>query len=277
MKMKKYIPLTLIASSLIIPASVFAGTSSKAKDSYRPTAEGAPADRSTFTREAVKDLELIETGALFGTDLFSSEDEKLGDIVDLAFNVRDHHISHLLVMTGGFIDMGGTVRAVPASNVSIRNGRYFLNTTKTDFEKLEPLPDENRVAALSSQWKTSAARQPVETQNTVLFSHLSNCEVEFSEGAVYETVSVTGALVDVSEQVIAFIEVDGAEAISPFDRAELGQRTMIPATLIQNINATTVTMSIDAEEVRDAEEVDSVQHIREVSRDDHEVYTISMN
>jgi sporulation protein YlmC with PRC-barrel domain len=295
----------LLALSLLFPAAVSAGddgamkkdTSSRVSQTQGSTAYDDKADRPEggLKPEVARDLKLIDGNLIMGSDLHDHEGRKLGDIVDLALDLENHGITHVLVMTGGFLDMGGDVRALPANAIKRQDGLYRTDLSEGEFLDREVMPDDH-LQALQSDYgerldrlhgqtpvnqSAASSRQPredrAEERDLVLFSDLSGYGIAFSDDQS-DTAVITGALVDVAEKTIAFIEVRGIER-TPFEALPVERRLMIPATEIEAVDKETSTLrfGIPVEEARNADSIQDVDSIEQISTDDGRVYSLTMN
>lgn len=297
-KRRKLIPLSLVAASVTLPHAAFADCgashdkSNEGSSQHSTMTSDAP-HHGELSRTTAKDLKLIDANDLFGADVVGSDGKKLGDIVDLALDLENHTITHAVIMTGGFLDMGGDMRAVPASALNLENGQYRLDVSENDFEKIETLPDENRIEALGSDYGDALATHfpSMETNDSwsdrqdkatssgshALFTDLDGRNVRFADGANDGFADVTGALVDIGEKTVAYLEVDGLGSGFRPTVTSLPHRVMIPVSEVKEVGDTYVTLGITAENARDVDNVENVEQIEEITNERGVIYTISMN
>ena len=134
-----------------------------------PAAAATSSDQSSQpSRETIK---LHRANGLMGLDVISSDGKKVGDIVDLAFRLQGAPgtVTHALVMSGGFFDRGGDVRAVPTGALTLKQDSARLDASAQEFDTAAIIPqdrrsffaDSSRVAQVDEhfQAQTSAAKQ----------------------------------------------------------------------------------------------------------------------
>ncbi len=108
--------LTLIGASAlaVLPVPVLAGTAAA-----QPTDLTSPHQQSMATAS-----KSAKTSDLIGTEVHNYQDEKLGKVVDLAVDVESGRLVQVILSSGGFAGIGGTLYAVPPSAL-------HYDTTKT--------------------------------------------------------------------------------------------------------------------------------------------------
>lgn len=79
-----------------------------------------------------------------GSDVIASDGRKVGDIVDYYFDVGNSsaQLAYVLIMTGGFLNMGGDTRAVPATAVTVTGDNVRLNVSSTEYWRVPVLPED---------------------------------------------------------------------------------------------------------------------------------------
>jgi sporulation protein YlmC with PRC-barrel domain len=93
---------------------------------------------------ALKDetVKVVSAKDLMGYDVFDTHGEKVGDIVNFVLDLSEApRLTHVIVMTGGFLDFGGEKRAVPADAISWKDSQYALSIDKASFMEVNVLPD----------------------------------------------------------------------------------------------------------------------------------------
>ena len=88
----------------------------------------SPAGASPAAASATESVNVMRASGDHGTDVRSSDHRKVGDIVDFVFHVRGTpQLAYVLVTTGGFLDVGGESRAVPAGAIT-----FNVDTARID-------------------------------------------------------------------------------------------------------------------------------------------------
>ena len=83
--------------------------------------------------------ELMGANTLIGNDVYSQNDEDLGDIKEIMLDTKNGKVCYAVLSYGGFLGMGEKLFAVPwqALTLDTENKRYVLNV---DSDKLESAP-----------------------------------------------------------------------------------------------------------------------------------------
>lgn len=83
--------------------------------------------------------EVMGADTLLGNDVYSQNDEDLGDIKEIMLDMRTGKISYAVLSYGGFLGMGEKLFAVPwqALKLDTENKRFILNV---DSAKLDSAP-----------------------------------------------------------------------------------------------------------------------------------------
>lgn len=80
-----------------------------------------------------------------GADVIASDGRKVGDVVDYFFNLGSApHLRYVVIMTGGFLDLGGDVRAVPVSAISVNGDNCRLALNSEQFYDVPVLPNDRQ-------------------------------------------------------------------------------------------------------------------------------------
>lgn len=109
------------------------------------TAQAAPSGDLPFVDEIVhlEKVDLTPTDQasnLIGSDLYTADDEKIGDVEDLILDA-DHKVVAMTVGVGGFLGIDETYVAVPMKRVSFGQDddgdevRLSTDLTKADIER----------------------------------------------------------------------------------------------------------------------------------------------
>ncbi len=152
MKIQHY---PLIGSALACGALAFAmsgvalaqsGSGGNASSNRYSSASMARADSSGTQVEKVR---VTRASNYLGADVIATDGRKVGDVVDYYLDLNSApHLAYIAIMTGGFLDMGGDTRAVPASAISAQGDNCRINISSTEFWDVPVLP-ENRQRFLS--------------------------------------------------------------------------------------------------------------------------------
>lgn len=111
-----------------------------------PSSQQQQQQWQTTTSEQVK---VTRASTQLGTDVIASDGKKVGDIVDFYFDVGStSRLAYVVIMSGGFLDVGGDRRAVPASAVTLSNGSARINVPSDRFLDVPVLP-QNRERFIS--------------------------------------------------------------------------------------------------------------------------------
>lgn len=116
------------------------------------------------------------------TSVLSSDGHKVGHIVDYMFDTAaPPHLAYVLVSTGGLLDIGGRIRAVPAAAMTMSDHSAQITLTRDQYRAIAPLPgdrahylsDPQTVATLDREYHVA---EPVATSagpaSLVSFSEL---------------------------------------------------------------------------------------------------------
>jgi hypothetical protein len=90
--------------------------------------------RAANNANATTEVRVMRATDFMGTDVMSADGRKVGDIVDYVFDVgRPPRLAYVLVMTGGFVDLGGDVRAVPAGALRFDGDTAHIGLTREQY------------------------------------------------------------------------------------------------------------------------------------------------
>ena len=78
---------------------------------------------------------MMRADVVIGADLRNTEDQKLGEIMDIVIDPRTERIAYVLVYRGGFLGLGRELVAVRWRHLRATEDHeiYVLNTSKTAF------------------------------------------------------------------------------------------------------------------------------------------------
>jgi hypothetical protein len=97
-----------------------------------------PTAQSTGSTTAVQ---VMRARDFLGTDVMSADQRKVGDIVDFIFDTAaPPRLAYVLVMSGGFLDLGGAVRAIPAEALTRTGDGAHIGLTRDEFLATPSLP-----------------------------------------------------------------------------------------------------------------------------------------
>lgn len=109
-----------------------------AKDA-RATSSDSSTDRAAETEE----VRVTRASNFIGSDVMSTDGRKVGDIVDYHLDMNSApHLAYVVIMTGGFLDMGGDRRAVPASAVTTSGDNCRISISSQRFWDVPVLPND---------------------------------------------------------------------------------------------------------------------------------------
>lgn len=101
--------------------------------------------------EKSADLRMTRADTLLGRDVMSSDHQKVGDIDDFVLDLNDGGgVTHALVTTGGFLNIGGETRAVPIDAISQHAGVFSIDVDQETFNGTQVLGDD-RAAMLNDR------------------------------------------------------------------------------------------------------------------------------
>ena len=112
---------------------------------------------SAYRHEAVnRDMgaKITKASALIGMDVKNAQNEKLGTIKDIAFDIHTGRIAYAVLSTGGVLGIGDKLVAIPTSAFQTSTDEKFL-VLNADKQKLETTPgfDKNNWPAMpSASW-----------------------------------------------------------------------------------------------------------------------------
>jgi sporulation protein YlmC with PRC-barrel domain len=185
------------------------------------TAKSSPERRG----EAVR---VTRASNFIGVDVLSTDGRKVGDIADYYFNMSTApHLAYVEIMTGGFLEFGGTRRAVPASAVTMTSDNARINMSSEQYWNAPVLPENSRRYLSDSQNRQRISQffsQAVRTQAATggrepRSGQEQTSKAQPSGDAQSRPGAMTGRQGDEKEMnLVSFNELRNSEAYSTDDR-----------------------------------------------------------
>lgn len=229
-------------------------------------------------------LKLTRADDVIGRDVMASDGKKAGDIVDLVFDVKGQpEITHVLVMTGGFLDMGGDVRAVPVSALRLKGDtcridmdseQFFRAPLVTD-DRAKFFSDETLVGSVRDYFHTEGSKSGESSGNSggqakaesgkstaalgkpVLYSTMNGREVHGSGDRNLGT--VTDAWVSLPQHRVPLIEIRPGTAIgTPFHVTNSNVRYQLPTAKLESVDTNQLNFDLAAKDIEQAPAVSSL-------------------
>lgn len=156
---KQSIQIITLMGCACFAASAFA-QGNRGGDATSPGSNQAKAMRQEQSATpATTNVRVTRATTFLGSDLISTDGKKVGDIVDYYLDIGEApRLQYIVIMTGGFLDMGGDRRAVPASAVSMAGETCRINISSDQFWDVPVLP-ENRDRFLADTQNRSRLAQ----------------------------------------------------------------------------------------------------------------------
>jgi sporulation protein YlmC with PRC-barrel domain len=100
---------------------------------------------------------LMGADTLIGNDVYSTKDEKLGDIKELMIDMASGQIAYAVLSFGGFLSMGDKLFAVPwrALTLDTRNHRFTLSIAKDALTNAPGFDKDHWPSMADSTWASS--------------------------------------------------------------------------------------------------------------------------
>jgi|GEM_PF-1111655 len=97
---------------------------------------------------------LVRASEVMGENVVNTQDENLGDIKDLAVDMREGRIPYAVVTHGGFLAIGEKYTAVPWKALSFRQDKseFVLNIPKDKFDNAPTFTNDNWPNFADSRW-----------------------------------------------------------------------------------------------------------------------------
>ncbi len=123
------------------------------------SSSAAPVDRPNATVPVT----VFRASDSIGTDVISSDRQKVGDVVDFVFDATPPgRVAYVIIMTGGLLELRGETRAVPATAITFRDVRAHIPLTKAQFFAV-PAIKGGRETFLSNEQNTARIAQAFNT------------------------------------------------------------------------------------------------------------------
>jgi sporulation protein YlmC with PRC-barrel domain len=100
---------------------------------------------------------LMGADTLIGNDVYSTKDEKLGDIKELMIDMASGQFAYAVLSFGGFLGMGDKLFAVPwkALTLDTKNHRFTLNVAKDALKNAPGFDKDHWPSMADSTWASS--------------------------------------------------------------------------------------------------------------------------
>jgi sporulation protein YlmC with PRC-barrel domain len=100
---------------------------------------------------------LMGADTLIGNDVYSTKDEKLGDIKELMIDMASGQIAYAVLSFGGFLGMGDKLFAVPwkALTLDTKNHRFTLSIAKDALKNAPGFDKDHWPSMADSTWASS--------------------------------------------------------------------------------------------------------------------------
>lgn len=255
-------PFTSFALAAACVAMLGTSTVFSAQQSRTQPAPRAGASQQTEVMNVTRATNYL------GTDVLSSDGRKVGDISDFVFDMSAApHLAYVVVMTGGFLEMGGDSRAVPASAIRLQDGIARIDISRDDYLRNLPVLPRNSTEFLATpqrqdqltrafnverRGQVQARRAEQRRPSLVTFAELRNASIYSSEGQ--RLGFAVDAWVDLNLQQAPFIEIN--ETMRSFPSAVEDTRYAIPmARFASRGEFGRLEFNVDSEELTGADPV----------------------
>lgn len=213
-------------------------------------------------------LRAVPVQDLIGLDLYSKDGKKIGDAVDfvLEFN-NENRLTHVVVMTGGLLNMGGDQRLIPSHALERKDGRtYEISLTYSDFMDLKTVEDVegflqsgNAVNALARKFGVKSV--PLEAKHVELSSDMQYADVYAEDGT--EMGFITSSYISLEEGTVPYIQVEIMDIlgspVSPTTTQDIAYA--IPASDILSASDVDVTINTSSTAISNASEPEEAESI----------------
>lgn len=119
--MRKTKLLASVAVAALMAMPVFAQTSSPSSPASRPT--GSPSATAPAKPSLPSDIHSMKVSELVGKNVYTSTDEKIGDIDDLVVSKNGSKEPMVVIGVGGFLGIGEKKAAVPLDQLKIQGDK----------------------------------------------------------------------------------------------------------------------------------------------------------
>lgn len=104
--------------------------------------------------------EVMGADTLLGNDVYSQNDEDLGDIKEIMMDMRTGKVSYAVLSYGGFLGVGEKLFAVPwqALKLDTENKRFILNVDSTKLDSAPGFDKDHWPNMADPTWANSIHR-----------------------------------------------------------------------------------------------------------------------
>lgn len=104
--------------------------------------------------------EVMGADTLLGNDVYSQNDEDLGDIKEIMLDMRTGKVSYAVLSYGGFLGVGEKLFAVPwqALKLDTENKRFVLNVDSSKLDSAPGFDKDNWPNMADPTWANSIHR-----------------------------------------------------------------------------------------------------------------------
>lgn len=249
--------------------SGWAQSDNASRDRNRETA-GNPGQRRAQTETDATKVRVTRATNYLGSDVYASDGRKVGDIVDFVFDISQQpHLAYVIVMTGGFLDMGGDTRAVPASAVSTEDERCNLSISSSEFWDVPVLPgdrhrflsDSQNAQEIASHFGDSKSRQSKSNRQgqrqLVSFGSMRNEDVYSDDGN--RLGYCVDAWISLDQNRSPYVEI--TPTFQPF-RTNWDLRYAIPTSRFTDRDGFGYTANISSDDLTEADSISETEGVR---------------
>lgn len=192
-------------------------------------ARNSDRDDSQYSRS---DFGLVRASDLMNATVRNSEDDRIGDIDELAINPDTNHIVYGVLRRGGFLGFGESRYAVSTSELSVpRNGEIQMNLRNDDFEDREGFDDEKWPTQADSEWSTSWSSDndtPQRASRIIKATDLIGMNVQCSDGKDFGEINDLVVEPRSGRVVYAIVDSERGEVVVPMSvlKAQGEERTI---------------------------------------------------
>lgn len=214
---------------------------------------------SAMQKETIK---IVSATNILGYDVFDKEGEKVGDMVNFVLDLGDvPRLTHVIVMTGGFLDVGGTKRAVPAEAISWKDDRYVVSVEKAAYTEGTVLPENlDRFFGRKSNIEEVAETfdvEPVSIEGDILFfDRLDFHNVESTESGILGY--LTDVYLSVDHELTPYLIIAPTDFMLDTNTVT---RYAIPTTEFVRAEGPDLVFDIKIEDLLNADMVESTEAI----------------
>lgn len=230
-------------------------------------ADAQQQSRNSTSTDNVESVRITRATNFLGTDVMSTDNRKVGDIVDFIFDVsQTPHLAYAIVMTGGFLNVGGDTRAVPAKALSTEGDTCHVSVSSAEYWDVPVLPQDRTRFLSDAQHLEDIAtafgiEEPRETQGSsnqfVAFSALSNEDIYGSEGD--RLGYVVDAWISLDADRSPYVEI--TPTLNPF-RIANDLRYAIPTASFDARQSNGYTFDLTASDLREAESISETEGVK---------------